>query len=165
MSSIEICNAICNEELKLVANYICNMSGELRRGERPVQRSLRSLAMKDDSIEGRIKSFVSKTIQRARRVNVWWRFDRVGKKFLELLTRLPVTFRSKLLLRCLLKTLKELLSLINTQFRYYVIGYRLARKICEAAHSWGNRDALEWIRDRNFIIYWGMMAASNPLNV
>lgn len=109
---------------------------------------------------GKIKRFLSRTVERAKRQNVWRRFNSIGRNFIGLCISLPIKFRGKDFLRALVKTLKELMLLLSPFYRFWLQGRELAYRICEAIYNFGNKDALNWKNDKNFIIYWGMVLSS-----
>jgi len=108
-----------------------------------------------------IKRFLSQTVKRAKRQNVWRRFSRLGKSFMNLCISLPIKFRGEDLLRALVKTLKELVLLLSPVYRFWFRGRELSCRICRAVYNFGNKDALNWKNDRNFTIYWGMVLSSS----
>jgi hypothetical protein len=134
-------------------------SGE---GGRRVRRFLDRLVSQRRG-EAKVKDFIAKLVNRAKRSGVWRRFS--GKGFLSLCLSLPVKFRSPTFIKALLGVLKELLYLLSPISKWFITGYEVAWKICETAHRWGNKNAQEWIKDKNFIIYWGMITTSNPFNI
>ena len=106
----------------------------------------------------KFKGFVAKTAQSAKRANIWRRYHRGGKKFIELVSKMCVSFRSRILLGAVFKTLEELLLLLDKQFKHYCLGYETAQKISLAAHhKWRVKDALNWLKDPSFPICWGML--------
>jgi len=108
----------------------------------------------------KIKRFLSRTVERAKRQNVWRRFSSLGRNFIGLCISLPIKFTGETLLRALVKTLKELMLLLNPIYRFWFRGRGFAYKMCEVAYNFGNKDALNWRNDRNFMIYWGMVLSS-----
>lgn len=155
-------------ELSFIVKQWFASNGKDERGIQILRRLKRQHARIDHgkrNVNRVIKSFVQGVVRRAKRTNLWRRVDPTGIKFLELVVKMPVTFRSKILLRALFKTLKELLSFFNPLFRHYVAGYETARNISEIAHKWGVKDALNWLKDKNFAICWGMFVSSSPYRV
>lgn len=139
--------------------------GELResgKDNRSMLRFLRRFLPRDDTdrVMG-IKIMIRKVIRRAKGVGVWRRFDRLGKTILSLIMSLEIKLKSIVLLRTLLDLLKRLMFLLSPIYRYYVTGFEVARKVCEAAYEWGNKGALNWMKDRDFVLYWGMFVAGS----
>lgn len=84
------------------------------------------------------------------------------KCFLKLVISVPVKFTNHKLLSLVVKSLKEIKEALSPRFRFLKIGIVEAWKASMLAYSWGNYRALEWRRDRNFIIYWGAMLQNWP---
>jgi hypothetical protein len=148
-----------------VWGFINLLTGEVEasgEGGRRVRRFLDRLASQTRG-EAKVKDFIAKLVNKAKRNGAWRRFS--GKDFLTLCLSLPVKFRSPTFIKALLGVLKELLLLLNPIYKWFIAGYEVAWKICETAQKWGNKNALEWMRDKNFIIYWGMITTSNPFNI
>jgi hypothetical protein len=134
-------------------------------GSRDVKRFLFRMAPRGQGREASVKRFISKLVKKAKDCGLWRRFHEFGRNYLDLCLLLPVKFRSPVFLRTLLNVLKELLCLLSPVYKWFLAGYEVAWKICETAHRWGNKNGLDWMRDKNFIIYWGMMTTSNPFKI
>jgi hypothetical protein len=103
-----------------------------------------------------IKTLISRIVARMKRQNTWRRFSGVGKGILTLCVRLPIRFKGELLLRNLLKIIKESFYLLSPLFRYWADGVGLAHKMSETAQKWGNKDAHRWKDDDSYAIHLGM---------
>lgn len=135
---------------------------ESGKDNRSTLRFLRRFLPKDDidRVTG-VKIMIRKVIRRAKGVGVWRRFDRLGKTILSLIMNLEIKLKSLILLRTLLNLLKRLMFLLSPVYRYYITGFEVAQKVCKAAYGWGNKGALNWMKDRNFVLYWGMFVAGS----
>ena len=148
-----------------VWGFINLLKGEVEasgEGGRRVRRFLDRLASQTRG-EAKVKDFIAKLVNKAKRNGAWRRFS--GKGFLTLCLSLPVKFRSPTLIKALLAVLKELILLLSPIYKWLITGYEAAWKICETAQKWGNKNAHEWIKDKNFIIYWGMITTTNPFSI
>lgn len=84
------------------------------------------------------------------------------KRFLEPVMLASVKFTNYKLLSLTVKSLKEVKEALSPRFRLFKIRAVEAWKVSTLAYSWGNNRALEWRRDKNFIMYWGAMLQNWP---
>ncbi|MCP8309749.1 MAG: hypothetical protein H3Z54_13855 [archaeon] len=141
-------------------NEFMRLFSESVKGSDPFNKFLLKLNRRDapNSSEVQIiKNFLKSHKKKAKRQGVWRRFSNIGKGFIDLCITLPLKFVGEALLRALVKTLKELIFLLNPLYRWWVKGVDMAYKISEAAYRFGNKEAFKWRYDRAFIVYWGMV--------
>lgn len=86
----------------------------------------------------------------------------VTRRFLELVVRAPVKFRSQKLLSMVVKAIKEVKEALSPGLRLLKLGMAEAWRASMTAQRWGNEKALEWRRDRGFAAYWGAMIQNWP---
>jgi len=156
------CGSTPVEEKAMIALDVFNVKVESDKAAQwNLEVVLKRISEKEpEDYVNNIKRFLSHKVKRAKRLNVWRKFSSLGRNFISLCISLPIKFKGKELLRALVKTLKELVLLLNPVYRFWFKGRDLACKICEAAYVLGCKDALTWRYDRNFAIYWGMVSSS-----
>lgn len=123
---------------------------------------LRKLLPKNDKDRvNEVKSVVRKAIRKAKSARMWWKLSKLERGILTLVTHLQIKLKSSVLVKILLDVLKKLALLLNPMYRYYILGFEAARRACKAAYKLGNKGALSWMKDADFVIYWGMLVAGS----
>ena len=99
---------------------------------------------------------IIKLKNRALRRGLWYRsLARAERACLDLAVKVVEKVRSGLLLKVLYSIINKISELMESQVTRLMreVGCGLAEKLCAVAHAWGNRSALNWIRDPGFIQY------------
>jgi hypothetical protein len=104
----------------------------------------------------KIKEMILKTITRAKRSGVWGRIGRIERGILSLSSNLRITFKSMEILRAIVTIMKEITQLISFTYRNYMLGIKTASKMAKYAVKGGYQQAENWIKDKNYIIWWGI---------
>jgi hypothetical protein len=104
----------------------------------------------------KIKSSILKIIARARRSGVWNKMDKVDRGILELSSRLEIKFRSLTLLRSIAVIAKKIAEISSFTYRNYVLGMKTAYKMAEYAVQNGYAEAADWVKEKHFIVWWGI---------
>ncbi|MEM3872811.1 MAG: hypothetical protein QXE05_09655 [Nitrososphaeria archaeon] len=104
----------------------------------------------------RLKNLLKKIILKAKRSGVWWKLDRVKRGILALSSKLNIKFTSMKLLRSIVHIVKEISEMLSFTYQNYVRGLRAAYNVAKFASENGYSWAKDWVKDKNFIIWWGI---------
>jgi len=104
----------------------------------------------------KIRSAIMKAIVKAKRSGVWKRLERVDRAVLTLSTTLQIRFKSINLLRAILKVIKCIAEFTSFERRNYSIGVDIAQKVVKYTVGVGYMAAANWIKDKRYVIWWGI---------
>jgi len=104
----------------------------------------------------KIRSAIIKAIVKAKRSGVWKRLEKVDRAVLTLSTTLQVRFKSINLLRAILKVIKCIAEFTSFERRNYSIGVDIAQKVVKYTVGVGYMAAANWIKDKEYVIWWGI---------
>lgn len=104
----------------------------------------------------RLKNVLKKISVKAKRHGIWWKLTRVEQGILSLVTKLNIKFTSMKLLRSIVHIVKEIEALLSFSYQNYLLGLKTAYRIACFAVENGYREAKDWVKDKNFIIWWGI---------
>ncbi len=89
-------------------------------------------------------------VKKARR---WFQVNPLSKAFIKGLFLMKMSrVKSILLMKAIIKTIRELKHILSRESRLIEIGIREAWRLSELASSWGHKYAREWRNNRNYII-------------
>ena len=103
--------------------------------------------------------------RRALRKRVWFKvLDRAERAIMDLTIQIVREIRSQTLKEMLMTISEKLMEAMKSQVAKLTetIGRVLARRIARLAFSWGNREALKWAKNPNFIRYLTIIEINTP---
>ncbi len=103
-----------------------------------------------------LKRVLKKVMIKAKRSGIWWKLTRIEQGILSLSTKLNIKFTSMKLLRSIVHIVKEINEKLSFSYQNYLIGLKAAYNAAKYASEKGYREAKEWVKDKNFIIWWGI---------
>jgi len=104
----------------------------------------------------KLKNIIKKVVVKAKRTGIWWTLSKVEQGILSLSSKLEIRFKSMKLLRSIIHILKEVKEKISFTYQNYVRGLKMAYKVAKFVSENGYKQAKEWVKDKNFIIWWGI---------
>ena len=104
----------------------------------------------------KIRQAIIKIIIKAKRAGTWKRITSIEKGILTLAVNLQIKFQSINLLRAITKIIKQIIQQTYFQYQNYVRGIKTANVMVQYATALGYLQAAEWVRDRNYITWWGI---------
>jgi len=110
------------------------------------------------------KSILLKIKRKALRLKIWYRLNNIERAIIDLTIKCVYKVKSKELKNIILKILNKIKEIFENKFikKIYENGLKEIVKIIKIAYSWGNRNSLEWIKDKNFIFYLGIKKMNIP---
>jgi hypothetical protein len=104
------------------------------------------------------KSFLLKIKRKALRLKIWYRLNNIERAIIDLTIKCVDKVKSIKLKNVILKILNKIKEAIENDFlnKIYENGLKEIIKIIKIAYSWGNKNSLNWIKDKNFIFYLGI---------
>jgi len=104
------------------------------------------------------KSLLIKIKHKAIRLKIWYKLNNIERAIIDLTIKCVNKIKSKKLKNIILKILNKIKEVIENNFlnKIYENGLKEIIKIIKIAYSWGNRNSLNWIKDKNFIFYLGI---------
>lgn len=105
----------------------------------------------------KIKNFITKTIVKAKRSKLWWKLGNIEKGILTLATKLDIKFKSLTLLKAIVKIVKQISQQTSYMRKHYILGLKTAYKTVEYAISIGYVQAKEWLKEKAYIIWHGII--------
>jgi len=104
----------------------------------------------------KLKNMIKKVVVKAKRTGIWWTLSKVEQGILSLSSKLEIRFKSMKLLRSIIHIVKEVKEKISFTYQNYVRGLKMAYKVAKFVSENGYKQAKEWVKDKNFIIWWGI---------
>ena len=110
------------------------------------------------------KSFLLKIKRKAIRLKIWYRLNNIERAIIDLTIKCVNKIKSIKLKNIILNILNKIKEAIENNFlnKIYEIGLKEIVKIIKIAYSWGNRNSLNWIKDKSFIFYLGIKKMNIP---
>jgi benzoyl-CoA reductase/2-hydroxyglutaryl-CoA dehydratase subunit BcrC/BadD/HgdB len=110
------------------------------------------------------KSLLIKIKHKALRLKIWYRLNNIERAIIDLTIKCVDKVKSKELKNIILKILNKIKEIFENKFlnKIYENGLKEIVKIVKIAYSWGNRNSLKWIKDKNFIFYLGIKKINVP---
>ena len=109
-----------------------------------------------ESSSQKLKNMIKKVVVKAKRTGIWWTLSKVEQGILSLSSKLELRFKSMKLLRSIIHIVKEVKEKISFTYQNYVRGLKMAYKVAKFVSENGYKQAKEWVKDKNFIIWWGI---------
>ncbi len=107
----------------------------------------------------RIRSSILRIIARARRSGAWNRMEKIDRGILVLSSRLEIKFRSLNLLRSIAVIARKIAEISSFTYRNYVLGMKTAYRMAEFAVQNGYDSAADWVKEKQFIVWWGIFVS------
>lgn len=112
-----------------------------------------------------MRSEIIRIKARAIRRGIWFRvLTRVERACIDLVIKVVERVRSSLLQKVLSSILKKLEEAMESQVLRLMrkIGDTLAQKLSQIAQEWGNKSAIQWMKDLGFIQYLTITYMNKP---
>jgi len=102
--------------------------------------------------------------RKAIRLKAWYKLNNIERAIIDLTIKCVDKIKSIKLKNIILKILNKIKEAIENDFlnKIYENGLKEIIKIIKIAYSWGNKNSLEWIKDKNFIFYLGIKNIYTP---
>jgi hypothetical protein len=102
--------------------------------------------------------------RKAIRLKVWYKLNNIERAIIDLTIKCVNKIKSIKLKNVILKILNKIKEAIENDFlnKIYENGLKEIVKIIKIAYSWGNKNSLEWIKDKSFIFYLGIKNIYTP---
>jgi hypothetical protein len=110
------------------------------------------------------KSFLLKIKRKAIRLKAWYKLNNIERAIIDLTIKCVDKIKSIKLKNVILKILNKIKEAIENDFlnKIYENGLKEIIKIIKIAYSWGNKNSLNWIKDKSFIFYLGIKNIYTP---
>lgn len=128
----------------------------LMEEEEKSSRQKESITKSSSNKNQKLKTLIKKIIVKAKRFKIWYTLNKIEKGILELTTKLDIKLTSIKLLRAIVKITKEIEEKISFTYQNYILGLKTAYNVVKFIVEKGYREAKDWIKDKNFIIWWGI---------
>ena len=102
--------------------------------------------------------------RKAIRLKAWYKLNNIERAIIDLTIKCVNKIKSIKLKNIILKILNKIKEAIENNFlnKIYEIGLKEIVKIIKIAYSWGNKNSLNWIKDKSFIFYLGIKKMNIP---
>ncbi len=104
---------------------------------------------------------IKEVFRKALRTKTYWRLPPGERAILYLSSKLK-RIRSKILKQILLKIISKVAPAVARRIIAFKIGLKIAYQRVKQALEWGYTKALEWIKDKTYILYLGWTHITNP---
>jgi hypothetical protein len=96
--------------------------------------------------------------RKALRLKAWYKLDNIERTIIDLTIKCVDKIKSIKLKNIILKILNKIKEIFENNFlnKIYENGLKEIVKIIKIANSWGNKNSLNWIKDKSFIFYLGI---------
>jgi len=110
------------------------------------------------------KSLLIRIKHKAIRLKVWYKLNNIERAIIDLTIKCVNKIKSIKLKNVILKILNKIKEAIENDFlnKIYENGLKEIIKIIKIAYSWGNKNSLNWIKDKSFIFYLGIKNIYTP---
>jgi hypothetical protein len=110
------------------------------------------------------KSFLLKIKRKALRLKIWYKLNNIERTIIDLTIKCVDKIKSIKLKNVILKILNKIKEIFENDFlnKIYENGLKEIVKIIKIAYSWGNKESLNWIKDKSFIFYLGIKNINTP---
>jgi len=93
------------------------------------------------------------TVLHVKRVRKWFLVNPLTKAFIKACMMVKIVkVKSILLMKVIIKTIRELKQIVSKEYRLVEAGIQEAWKLSKLASSWGHEKASEWRNNRSYII-------------
>ncbi|MEM2174780.1 MAG: hypothetical protein QXI58_04065, partial [Candidatus Micrarchaeia archaeon] len=96
--------------------------------------------------------------RKALRLKIWYKLDNIERETINLTIKYVKRIKSIKLKNVILKILNKIKEIFENNFlnKIYEIGLKEVINIVKIAYSWGNKNSLNWIKDKKYIFYLGI---------
>jgi len=96
--------------------------------------------------------------RKAIRLKAWYKLNNIERAIIDLTIKCVNKIKSIKLKNIILKILNKIKEIFENDFlnKIYENGLKEIVKIIKIAYSWGNKNSLNWIKDKSFIFYLGI---------
>ena len=110
------------------------------------------------------KSLLIRIKHKAIRLKIWYKLNNIERTIIDLTIKCVDKIKSKELKNVILKILNKIKEIFENDFlnKIYENGLKEIIKIIKIAYSWGNKNSLNWIKDKSFIFYLGIKNIYTP---
>jgi benzoyl-CoA reductase/2-hydroxyglutaryl-CoA dehydratase subunit BcrC/BadD/HgdB len=110
------------------------------------------------------KSLLIRIKHKAIRLKAWYKLNNIERTIIDLTIKCVDKIKSIKLKKEIIKILNKIKEAIENDFlnKIYENGLKEIIKIIKIAYSWGNKNSLNWIKDKNFIFYLGIKNIYTP---
>jgi len=110
------------------------------------------------------KSLLIRIKHKAIRLKAWYKLNNIERAIIDLTIKCVDKIKSIKLKNVILKILNKIKEAIENDFlnKIYENGLKEIIKIIKIVYSWGNKNSLEWIKDKSFIFYLGIKNINTP---
>ena len=102
--------------------------------------------------------------RKAIRLKAWYKLNNIERETINLTIKCVNKVKSIKLKNIILKILNKIKEIFENDFlnKIYENGLKEIIKIIKIAYSWGNKNSLNWIKDKSFIFYLGIKNIYTP---
>jgi len=102
--------------------------------------------------------------RKAIRLKAWYKLNNIERETINLTIKCVDKIKSIKLKNIILKILNKIKEIFENDFlnKIYENGLKEIVKIIKIAYSWGNKNSLNWIKDKSFIFYLGIKNIYTP---
>jgi len=110
------------------------------------------------------KSLLIRIKHKAIRLKAWYKLNNIERAIIDLTIKCVDKVKSIKLKNVILKILNKIKEIFENKFlnKIYENGLKEIIKIIKIAYSWGNKNSLNWIKDKSFIFYLGIKNIYTP---
>ncbi|MEM2929053.1 MAG: hypothetical protein QXP60_08830 [Nitrososphaerota archaeon] len=96
--------------------------------------------------------------RKAIRLKIWYKLNNIEREIINLTIKCVNKIKSIKLKKIILKILNKIKEIFENNFlnKIYEIGLKEVINIVKIAYSWGNKNSLNWIKDKKYIFYLGI---------
>ena len=106
-----------------------------------------------EDLTARILDELKNAVLRVKKSRRWFQVNPLTKAFIKAFTIMRLDhIKSILLMKTIIKTIKELKQIASREYKLVEVGVREAWKLSELASSWGHKKAREWRNNKAYII-------------
>jgi len=106
-----------------------------------------------EDLTARILDELKNAVLRVKKSRRWFQVNPLTKAFIKAFTIMRLDHvKSILLMKTIIKTIKELKQIASREYKLVEVGVREAWKLSELASSWGHKKAREWRSNKAYII-------------
>jgi len=106
-----------------------------------------------EDLTARILDELKNAVLRVKKSRRWFQVNPLTKAFIKAFTIMRLDHvKSILLMKTIIKTIKELKQIASREYKLVEVGVREAWKLSELASSWGHKKAREWRNNKAYIM-------------
>ena len=106
-----------------------------------------------DCLAAKLLDELRDAMLRVKRARKWFLVNPLSRAFVKVCLMMRLArVRSILLMKAIIKAIKELKQIVSQEYRLVEVGIREAWRLSELASSWGHKTAREWRNNKAYII-------------